>query len=115
MRPLTDIQFEKAISGNLKSLFPSTLTKGEVDGVVADNLRAINFDIIYKLSMEAADRIDKSDNIDDLIASIKMYVSRLVAITGGYNSVKVSELCGKHIIDDVKSMDSKYIRSRWVK
>ena len=114
MRPLTYSQFEKAISGKLKSRFPTTLTKEEANGVVADSMRAINFDIIHELSIEAADRIDKSMNIDDIIASTEKHVSRLVAITGGYNTVKISEEWGTDMINDVKSMDSKYIRSRWV-
>lgn len=77
MHMLTDPQFEDAISGKIKALFPTTLTN------------------------------------DDLIISIEKRVQMLIKITGGYNSKKVSELCGKHIIDDIKSMDSAYIRSRW--
>ena len=91
----------------------SLLSKQDFNRVIDDGVRIRCFGKIYDLSMQAADAIDKNIPIDDYIVKIESLVDDLVKIPRGYNSKQVSAECGQHLIDDIKSLDSALIRSKW--
>lgn len=92
----------------------SLLSKKDFNGVIDDGLRIRYFGKIYDLSMQAADAIDKNQPIDEHVVKIESLVNYLVEIPRGYNYLQVSDECGQHLIDDIKSLDSALIRSKWI-